>query len=80
MTSLIETEVSSIGSRLIQVLCPGAALMCGVAAAAYVWPGGAVHVRPGCGAWVTLCGAPWARATKNVKKPQSQMCESCRKA
>ena len=23
--------------------------------------------------------APWARATKNVKKPQSQMCESCRK-
>ena len=25
MTSLIETEVSSIGSRLIQVLCPGAA-------------------------------------------------------
>ena len=23
---------------------------------------------------------PWARATKNVKKPQSQMCESCRKA
>ena len=25
-------------------------------------------------------GTPWARATKNVKKPQSQMCESCRKA
>jgi hypothetical protein len=24
--------------------------------------------------------APWARATKNVKKPQNQMCESCRKA
>ena len=24
-------------------------------------------------------GAPWARATKNVKKPQSRMCESCRK-
>ena len=24
--------------------------------------------------------APWARATKNVKKPQSQMCESCKKA
>ena len=24
-------------------------------------------------------GTPWARATKNVKKPQSQMCESCRK-
>ena len=23
--------------------------------------------------------APWARATNNVKKPQSQMCESCRK-
>ena len=23
---------------------------------------------------------PWARATKNVKKPQNQMCESCRKA
>ena len=66
MTSLIETEVSSIGSRLIQVLCPGAALMCGVAAAAHVWPGG--------GTWVTLCGAPWARATKNVKKPQNEMC------
>ena len=25
-------------------------------------------------------GTPWARATKNVKKPHSQMCESCRKA
>ena len=24
--------------------------------------------------------APWARATKNVNKPLSQMCESCRKA
>ena len=26
-----------------------------------------------------LCseGTPWARATKNVKKPQSQICESC---
>ena len=24
-------------------------------------------------------GAPWARATNNVKKPHSQMCESCRK-
>ena len=24
--------------------------------------------------------APWARTTNNVKKPQSQMCESCRKA
>ena len=24
-------------------------------------------------------GTPWARATNNVKKPQSQMCESCRK-
>ena len=24
-------------------------------------------------------GAPWARETNNVKKPQSQMCESCRK-
>ena len=24
-----------------------------------------------------LRGALWARATKNVKKPQSQMCESC---
>ena len=23
---------------------------------------------------------PWVRATKNVKKPQNQMCESCRKA
>ena len=23
---------------------------------------------------------PWARATKNVKKPQNQMCESCRKS
>ena len=23
---------------------------------------------------------PWARATKNVKKPQNQMCESYRKA
>jgi hypothetical protein len=23
---------------------------------------------------------PWARVTKNVKKPQNQMCESCRKA
>ena len=27
-----------------------------------------------------LYGATWARSTKNVKKPQSQMCESCRKA
>ena len=26
-----------------------------------------------------LCAAPWARATKNVKKPQNQICESCRK-
>ena len=25
-------------------------------------------------------GATWARAAKNVKKPHSQMCESCRKA
>ena len=24
--------------------------------------------------------APWARSTNNVKKPHSQMCESCRKA
>ena len=27
-----------------------------------------------------LCGTPWARATNNrnnIKKPQSQMCESC---
>ena len=24
-------------------------------------------------------GAPWAIATNNVKKHQSQMCESCRK-
>ena len=24
--------------------------------------------------------APWARATKNVKKPKNQMCDSCRKA
>ena len=23
--------------------------------------------------------APWAKATNNVKKPQSQICESCRK-
>ena len=29
---------------------------------------------------VGLGGAPWARSSKNVKKPQSQMCESCRKA
>ena len=27
----------------------------------------------------TTTAAPWARETKNVKKPQSQMCESCRK-
>ena len=26
------------------------------------------------------CSALWARATKNVKKPPNQMCESCRKA
>ena len=25
-------------------------------------------------------GTPWARATKNVKKPKNQMCDSCRKA
>ena len=24
-------------------------------------------------------GAPWARSTKNVKKPQRQMCGPCRK-
>ena len=24
-------------------------------------------------------GAPWARATNNAKKPQSQMCQSFRK-
>ena len=29
---------------------------------------------------VWLVTAPWAKATKNVKKSQSQMCESCRKA
>ena len=23
-------------------------------------------------------GTPWARATNNVKKPQNQMCESCK--
>jgi hypothetical protein len=27
-----------------------------------------------------LAAAPWARTTKNVRKPQNQMCESCRKA
>ena len=58
MTSLIETEVSSIGSRLTQALYPGAAHMCGVAAAAHVWPGG--------GAWVTLCGVAAAAAHYHV--------------
>ena len=28
----------------------------------------------------SVAAAPWARATKNVKKPQNQMCESCSKA
>ena len=27
-----------------------------------------------------VAATPWARATKNVKKPQNQMCDSCRKA
>ena len=27
-----------------------------------------------------LNATPWARVTKNVKKPQSKICESCRKA
>ena len=30
---------------------------------------------------LSMCSAaPWARATKNVKKPQNEMCESSRKA
>ena len=29
---------------------------------------------------LSWCATPWARATKNVKKPQSQKCESYRKA
>ena len=32
-----------------------------------------------CVAFLYRRAAPWARATNNVKKPQSQMCESCRK-
>ena len=28
---------------------------------------------------INRTATPWARATNNVKKPQSQMCESCRK-
>ena len=39
------------------------------------------RIRPHCVTVIwSFRDAPWARATKNVKKPQSQKCESCRKA
>ena len=29
---------------------------------------------------INVHGTPWAKATKDVKKPQNQMVESCRKS
>ena len=40
------------------------------------YPGNALHSSPDRG---VATGAPWARVTNNVKKPQNQMCESFRK-
>jgi hypothetical protein len=48
MTSLIETEVSSIGLRLTQALYPGAAHMWGLATA-HMWGVAAAHGSHMCG-------------------------------